>query len=136
LGVGKTTLVNVFREFLKKFRQGFLVNTASVISDSYCATGCLDTYISNKNGYTGKPVDLCIDELGREQIPAMHFGSKLNVMQYVLHQRYSLWQSGTALTHVTTNLTASDVLSRYDDFIFDRCRQMFNIINISGHSKR
>lgn len=136
IGTGKTTLMNVFREFLITFRRGFLISTAAEIANAYGVSGNLDTYLNNANGYSGKPVEICIDELGREQIPAMHFGNKLNVLQHILHQRYGLWQSRGVITHVTTNLTPGNVKSKYEDFIFDRCRQMFNIITIDGYSKR
>ncbi len=136
IGIGKTTLMHVFREFLVSFRKGFLVATASEIANVYSATGELDLYVNNTAGYSGKPIELCLDELGREQLPAMHFGNKLNVMQYILHQRYGLWQSRGIRTHVTTNLTADDVERKYEGFILDRCRHMFNIVTINGKSKR
>ena len=136
IGVGKTTLINVFRELMLTFRKGFLVTTATEIANVYSATGSLDTYINNANGYLGRPVNLCIDELGREQIPAMHFGNKLNVMQYLLQQRYGLWQSRGVITHATTNFDWRDIKNKYDDFILDRCRHMFNIVTVDGKSKR
>lgn len=136
IGSGKTTLMSVFREFLITQRKGFLLTSATGICNDYSLTGNLETYVSNANGYSGKPITLCIDELGREQIPTMHFGNKLNVMQYILHQRYGLWQSQGIVTHVTTNLKSSGVESRYENYILDRCRHMFNTISINGKSKR
>ena len=134
IGVGKTTLMSVFRDFMVTMRKGFLLTTA--IGNDYSITGKLDTYVANVNGYSAKPITLCIDELGREQIPVMHFGNKLNVMQYILHQRYGLWQSSGVITHVTTNLKPQDVERRYESYILDRCRQMFNTVSINGKSKR
>lgn len=136
IGVGKTTLMNVFREFMMTFRKGFLLNTATNICNDYSVTGNLDIYINNISGYSGRPITICIDELGREQIPATYFGNKLNVMQHILHQRYGLWQSKGVITHVTTNLTWTKTLDRYEEFILDRCRQMFNMITVEGKSKR
>lgn len=136
IGTGKTTLMNVFRAFLIKLRKGFMIHTAADITSSYSISGDLDTYVNNHNGYSGQPIELCIDELGREQMPAMHFGNKLNVVQHILHQRYGLWQRRGIITHVTTNLTPNEVKVRYEDFIFDRCRHMFNIVTIGGYSKR
>lgn len=136
VGAGKTTLMNVFREFRVTFSKGFLLSTAAEIACGYSESGSLDTYVNNAHGYSRKPITLCVDELGREPIPAMHYGNKLNVMQHILHQRYNLWQSRGVVTHVTTNLTAKEIINRYDYYVFDRCRQMFNIITINGCSKR
>lgn len=136
IGTGKTTIMNVFREFLIERRKGFKMSTAGEIASIYSATGDLDTFTLNITGYSEKPIELCIDELGRELIPANYFGNKLNVMQYILQQRYGMWQSIGLKTHVTTNLDPKDIKSKYEDFIFDRCRQMYNVISLTGKSKR
>jgi hypothetical protein len=85
------------------------MSTAEEIANLYGVTGCLDVHINNVNGYSGKPLELCIDELGRERLPAIYFGNKLNVMRYILHQRYGLWRSRGVITHVTSNFTPNDV---------------------------
>ena len=136
IGTGKTTLMRVFHEFGKLHRQGFMLCTAAEIASAYGTSGSLDLYTANANGYSRRPVALCVDELGREQLPATHFGNRLNTLQYVLQQRYTLWQQGEAVTHVTTNLCAGEVRQLYGDFIFDRCRHMFNIVTLTGKSLR
>jgi DNA replication protein DnaC len=136
VGTGKTTLMHIFRELMITQRRGFRMESAGEIACTYSATGDLDTYVMNITGYSGKPIELCIDELGREQLPATYFGNKLNVMQYLLQQRYGLWQSRGLRTHVTTNIDAKDVRDKYEDFILDRCKHMFNVVTIVGKSKR
>lgn len=136
VGSGKTTLMRVFREFRVSLQKAFRMETAAEIASQYSATGQLDLYIRNADGYLEKPIALCIDELGREQLPAIHYGNKLNVMQHILQQRYGLWQSQGVITHVTTNLSPKEVIDKYEDFIFDRCRHMFNIVSFTGKSKR
>lgn len=136
IGSGKTTLMRVFRELLLAQRKAFRMDTAAEMANLYSTTGSLDLYINNSFGYSEKPIELCIDELGREQLPAVHFGNKLNVMQYILQQRYGLWQRSGVITHVTTNLSPGEVIDKYEDFIFDRCRHMFSIVSFTGKSKR
>ena len=79
---------------------------------------------------------MCFDELGRETIPANYYGQKLNVMQHILHIRYSLWQSTGVKTFITTNDDPSAIESKYGDFIRDRNREMFNIVLLQGKSRR
>ena len=136
IGTGKTTLMRVLREFMIQQRKGFRMDSAGEIACIYAGTGDLDTYTLNVNGYSEKPIELCIDELGREQLPANYFGNKLNVMQYILQQRYGYWQSKGLRTHVTTNLDTKKLKEKYEEYILDRCRQMFNIITLTGKSKR
>lgn len=141
-GTGKTKLLNIFSAFNQRRYKGFKVYECMTISNEYAANGDLDKYTFSKGNKYGsqKPVDMGFDELGRETIPANHFGQKLNVMQYILHIRYSLWQSEGIKTYITTNLTAEDAGELYnglsDKFITDRCREMFNVVSLTGKSRR
>lgn len=76
------------------------------------------------------------DELGREPIPGVYYGQKLNVMQHIIHVRYSLWQLAKLRTFVTTNMDAEEVENLYGDYIRDRRKEMFNIIPLTGESRR
>lgn len=136
IGTGKSSLMKVFSEYMKLEFNGFKLHICDGISNTYSGSGDLDMYTNNQYGYIGKPVWMCFDELGRETIPANHFGTKLNVMQHILHIRYSLWQSRRLKTFVTTNCDPSQIESLYGDFIRDRIREMFNIILMQGKSRR
>ena len=74
------------------------------------------------------------DELGAEETLTGHFGTPLNVMQYILMGRYD--RRFGDFTHVTTNLTLEDVKARYEDRIYDRCKEMFNIVYLGGKTYR
>lgn len=141
-GTGKTKLLKIFSVFGQKRFQGFKVYECMTISNEYATKGDIDKYTYNQLGAYGgqKPTDMGFDELGRETIPANHFGQKLNVMQYILHIRYSLWQSDGIKTYITTNLSTDEVHNLYDGekdrFISDRCREMFNVVPLLGESRR
>ena len=79
---------------------------------------------------------MCFDELGREPIPSKYFGTELNVFQHVLHIRYALWQQTHLKTYVTTNLMPDEVQNIYGDYIRDRRKEMFNLIAVTGDSRR
>lgn len=136
IGTGKSTLMYLFSEYLKSQQNGFKIHICSRISTDYATNGNLDEYTYNSAGYCGKPVSMCFDELGRETIPANHFGQRLNVVQHIMHVRYSLWQQHGLKTFVTTNCDPSQVELLYGDFVRDRIREMFNIVVLQGKSRR
>lgn len=136
IGTGKSSLLFIFSELKKQLFDGFKIYICSKVSNDYAINGDLDKYTYNEKGYLGIPVDMCFDELGRESIPANYFGQKLNVMQHILHIRYSLWQSNGIKTFVTTNDDPASIESKYGDFIRDRNREMFNIVLLQGKSRR
>lgn len=136
IGTGKSSLMQIFSKFMIGQGNGFLIHICSSIVNEYSLHGGLDTYTYNKSGYSGKPSMMCFDELGREPMPATYFGQKINVMQYILHVRYSLWQTTKLRTFVTTNLDSLAVEELYGDFIRDRRKEMFNIVTIAGKSRR
>lgn len=136
VGTGKSMLMHVFSEFMKSLSKGFQVYICSSITTEYALTGNLDRYLENESGYINTPVPMCFDELGREPIPSAYFGQKLNVMQHILHVRYTYWQTTGLKTYVTTNCDAAKIEELYDNYIRDRRREMFNIIPVTGESRR
>lgn len=136
IGTGKSSLMMVLSEFKRQYFDGFKVYICAKVSNDYAINGDLDKYTYNEKGYLGYPVSMCFDELGRESMPANYYGQKLNVMQHILHIRYSLWQSQGLKTYVTTNDDPLNIENKYGDFIRDRIREMFNIVLMQGSSRR
>lgn len=147
VGTGKSTLMNIFSQYLRRYWNGttFKIYNCSTIANEYSCRDksddsnpdALDKYTYNRLGY--KPnlrVPMCFDELGREPIPAVHYGQRLNVMEHILHIRYTYWQQEKLLTYVTTNLGAEEIENLYHDYIRDRRKEMFNIIALTGESRR
>lgn len=135
-GTGKSALLYIFSEFKKKLRSGFKVHTANDIALQFELTGDLDLYTTNSTGFLGKPVNLAIDEIGQEPRQSTHYGTKRNVIQYILHTRYMYWQHDGLKTYATTNLDMKDIEEYYGAAIRDRIPHMFNIIPIEGDSRR
>ena len=147
VGTGKSSLMRIFSSYLRTHCNDstFKIYNCATVANEYASkartpdTGDdgLDCYTYNRNGYNReKRVPMCFDELGREPIPAVHFGQRLNVMEHILHIRYSFWQTENLLTYITTNLSAEDVELKYNDYIRDRRKEMFNIIALTGESRR
>lgn len=136
VGTGKSMLMYVFSEFMKSLQQGFQVYICSSVTTEYALSGDLDKYLLNENGFATYPVPMCFDELGREPIPSAYYGQKMNVMQHILHVRYSYWQTTGLKTYVTTNCDANKIGEIYGDYIRDRRKEMFNKIVLAGSSRR
>lgn len=135
-GTGKTTLLRIVKEFCREIRKrdsrgdiyGFrIVNVPELcgIYESKGRKGIEEYIVTSRQAF---------DELGAEETLTGHFGTPLNVMQYILMGRYDRRFGG--VTHVTTNLTLEDVKARYGDRIYDRCKEMFNIVYLGGKTYR
>lgn len=141
IGTGKSTIIQILRtyDFLSKLDDvgwfstgGFSIVSASLAANMYVSRG-LDGL--NKMTYNdAKPVTVAFDEVGREPYPVKHFGTEMNVMQFIFQTRYELRYK--CLTHVTTNMKPEKIADVYGDYIADRVNEMFNVIKIDGESRR
>ena len=84
--------------------------------------------------FTSDDINLIIDEVGREPMPAKYYGTELNVIQFILQLRYD--HRRDSITHITTNLKLEDIGQKYGAYIADRCLEMFNFIEFKGASLR
>jgi len=137
VGTGKSTLLKGLqkymnsidaRDILKDDRLGFFWKSASELANSYAGDG------QEKLLQWCSDCNLLVDELGREPRPAKHYGTELNVIQFLLQLRYDKRMEN--VTHLTSNIRPADVMPMYGDYISDRFREMFNLIEWSGVSKR
>ena len=140
LGLGKSMTLLAMRQYMNSvwarhehMRDDYRIKswwkTASELANIYAADG-QPSLIK----YTNQDVNLVIDEFGREPNPASNYGTKMNVLQFVLQLRYD--HRRTSVTHITTNMSLEDIEPKYGDYVADRCKEMFNFIEFSGRSLR
>lgn len=142
IGVGKSVLLKGLQRYYGKINRfcfgsnskhtGFKMVSAAEIALLYAEKG-----MSGIAQYTDRECmcNLGIDELGREPIDAKHFGTGINVIQTILQLRYEV--RNEFFTLATTNLDPNlDFVDRYGDYIADRVKEMFNVIEIKGTSRR
>lgn len=140
LGLGKSMTLLAMRQYMNSvtsrfdhMREDYRLKswwkTASELANIYAAEG-QPSLIQ----YTDHDVNLVIDEFGREPNPASNYGTKMNVLQFVLQLRYD--HRRTSITHITTNMVLEDIEPKYGDYVADRCKEMFNFIEFSGRSLR
>lgn len=142
LGVGKSVLmrglqiyegkINRLRFGCNNKKLGFKITSAAEISLLYAEKG-MDGIVR----YTDRErmCNLAIDEVGREPTDSKHFGTGINPIQTILQLRYEVRRE--FITHITTNLNPDKEFSRiYGDYISDRIKEMFNVIEITGATRR
>jgi DNA replication protein DnaC len=81
---------------------------------------------------------ICFDDLGTES-NLKYFGNECNVMGEILLSRYDAFThpelSKRLKTHLTTNLSASEIEQFYGNRIRSRLRESFNLIAFNNNSK-
>jgi len=72
------------------------------------------------------------DDLGEEETTVLDFGNKVCIMAHIISERYKGLKDG-CITHITTNLTRSQISEIYGGRIESRINEMFNIINLGSN---
>lgn len=77
--------------------------------------------------------NICIDDFGAEpEEKAVYYGSKLDVLQYVIEERYTKGLT----THFTTNLKPELIKERYGDRVHSRVIEQTNQIRLNDRDFR
>ncbi len=137
IGTGKSTLMALIKYFLQPGKRYQIKSTRDITfefeNEGYKVI----------NRYSKNPINLsytnpvsnifCFDDLGVEQ-PQKHFGNECNVMAEILLSRYDLFISKGIPTHLTTNLSASEIEEKYGNRVRSRMREMFNLVAFDKES--
>lgn len=144
VGVGKTLLMQVFSEYLKLTGNPNAFHNVSVTQmiNYYKQNEHLDLYTYNeasRRGYDAcQPANLCLNDVGLQT--AQHFGqdTKQLIMDF-FHARTEVYNQYSAKTHVTTNLTPSEIKAYFNNDEYGRLvdrLKFYNIIHMKGESRR
>lgn len=138
IGSGKTTLLRIVKKFCHDYgcrpgidpgkRYSFRISNAIEVCSEFSKGGypAIQQYIDSRCQ--------AFDEIGSESSPTGYYGTAENVFQYIFQQRYDKRHSG--FTHVTTNHNVSGIADLYSPRIYDRCREMFNFVELNGTTFR
>lgn len=134
IGVGKSTLMNLMR-FYEPAQTRFIFKSCRDVSFEFIKDG-YDTIqkYSNRSFKNHEPIVYCFDDLGTEN-NLKFFGNECNVMAEILLSRYDLFVSRKLVTHLTTNLSASEIETVYGNRIRSRMREQFNLIAFTKDTK-
>ncbi len=140
VGCGKTSLMNIMKH-LTKTEHKFSVKPCRDISFEFIQDGyeVIHKYSKDLRLKGGQPVAVkyCFDDLGTEN-NLKYFGNECNVMAEILLSRYDIFTTKKIQTHITTNLSASEIETHYGNRVRSRLREMVNLIafNKTIHDKR
>ena len=127
IGSGKTTLMNLMK-YLTPTEHKFYVKPCRDISFEFIQEGyhIVHKYSIGKL-YHAEAKTICLDDLGIEN-NLKYFGNECNVMAEILLSRYDIFISKNIKTHITTNLSASEIEKIYGNRVRSRLRSMCNLI--------
>jgi DNA replication protein DnaC len=134
VGCGKTSLLNLMKH-LTPLEHKFIVKPCRDISFEFIQDGyqIIHKYSIGKL-YQSEPRTYCFDDLGTEN-NLKYFGNECNVMAEILLSRYDLFVNKKIVTHITTNLSASEIEAAYGNRVRSRLRQMLNLIAFNPITK-
>lgn len=145
-GTGKTSIMRLFNRNKRACYE--LVGCKNLVkayntSGEKGGYGALTMYegpllvVKGEEYFYQEKLGVCFEDLGTEE-EGSHYGSKLNVMRYLIEMRYDAklpyW-----MTHGTTNLDVrdKDLMERvYGERAVDRMTEMWNVIYVGGESRR
>ncbi|WP_418264198.1 ATPase [Flavobacterium faecale] len=133
IGCGKTSLMHLIKPFVHP-KNDYKIKTCREVSFEFAKQGyeALNIY-TLKSVNQNKLPGYCFDDLGAEQ-QIKHFGNDCNVMAEILITRYEHFIENKAITHITTNMSATEIEKAYGNRVRSRLRQMFNLITFSSET--
>lgn len=127
IGCGKTSIMSLMR-FVPPPERKHIIKPCRELSFEFIQEGFEVIFRYSKMSFNNNlPKVYCFDDLGAEQ-SLKYFGNECNVMGEVLLSRYDLFISQGMITHLTTNLSASEMERMYGNRVRSRFREMFNLI--------
>lgn len=133
IGCGKTSLMLLLRHFMPQQNQ-FIVKSCRDISFEFIKEGypTINKY-SHSSFKNHEPIVYCFDDLGTENNLKL-YGNECNVMAEILLSRYDLFVCRKLITHLTTNLSASEIEAAYGNRLRSRLREQFNLIAFNNNT--
>jgi DNA replication protein DnaC len=133
VGCGKTTVMTLMRNAAKQ-NNNFIMKTCRDISFEFIKEGyqTIQKY-SNANNSFSEYRNYCFDDLGVET-NLKYYGNECNVMAEIILSRYDIFISKQVITHITSNLSATEIETAYGNRVRSRLREMLNLIAFDDKS--
>jgi len=130
VGCGKTSIMHLIRPFASPLSD-YKIKTCRELSFEFAKNGfeAINKYTLKQN-FQSRLAGYCFDDLGAEQ-QIKHFGNDCNVMAEVLISRYEQFIVNNSITHLTSNLSATEIEMLYGNRLRSRMQQMFNLITFT-----
>lgn len=127
IGCGKTTLLELMK-LIAVPEKKYLLTTSRDISFEFIQDG-FEVIQRYSKGIPGQHTrrNIAFDDLGTER-NLKYFGNECNIMAEILLSRYDLFIQNGFVTHITTNLSATELEDYYGNRVRSRLRNMCNLI--------
>ena len=133
VGIGKTSLMNLMKT-LTSTEHKFYIKPCRDISFEFIQDGYEIIQKYSKGKLYPDPKTICFDDLGTEK-NLKYYGNECNVMAEIILSRYDIFISKKIYTHITTNLSASEIETAYGNRVRSRLRNMLNLIAFDKSTK-
>ena len=128
IGCGKTSLMRLMC-FISEPKRRHIMKPCRDVSYEFINDGYEVIHRYSRRFSTRLESNIfCFDDLGTEK-NLKYYGNECNVIAEILQIRYELFTSRGLVTHLTTNLNASEIESAYGGRVRSRLREMFNLIS-------
>lgn len=138
VGCGKTSIMQLFQ-----YNQTNSFNIVSCREVAYKFANDGHSAISQYNNllyssnlkltFGQKEIGTCFDDLGTEE-EKKNFGNQVNVMADIILNRYDKKETMFAKTHMTSNLSVSEIEQYYGTRVKSRLVEMFNDVVFENNS--
>ena len=134
IGCGKTSIMSLMR-LVPEQKGKYILKPTREISFEFIKEGyeVIQRYTSG-NSMQNTTKNYCFDDLGTEN-NLKYYGNECNVMGEILLSRYDLFINKKIITHLTTNLSASEIEAAYGNRVRSRLRQMLNLVSFHPATK-
>ena len=131
VGCGKTSLLTLMKYLLPQKEQ-YPLSSCREISYNFSQKGYpVIQQFAGIHPFPSKP--FCFDDLGTEN-HLKFYGNDCNVMAEILLSRYDVMMRTRTITHITTNLTATELEKMYGSRVRSRLRSMVNLLAFDNHT--
>lgn len=126
VGCGKTSILKLIK-YLVPYQKNYEVIPCRNIVFSFNHIGFKAIEDFGESGF------YCFDDLGVEPL-GRFFGQDCNVLGEILISRHDLLLTKKIRTHLTTNLSATELEERYGERVRSRMKNLFNLVAFRNNS--
>lgn len=143
-GSGKTLIMNIFIDYLKAISQPnrnlYRETSIEQLKEYYKANNQLNyftnNFITSSYSVISKPFSLLVNEAFIYYNEKSYGTDISEIFNSFWMLRYEVFQNFGKLTHITSNLDVEDMKKTIDPILFDRVKEMFNIVLLNIKSWR
>lgn len=134
VGCGKTSIMHLMR-YISQPHKKFFVKTCRDVSFEFIKDGYETIHKYSRGHYSHtEHKNYCFDDLGVEK-NLKYYGNECNVMAEIILSRYDIFVAKRIQTHITTNLSATEIENAYGNRVRSRMRSMLNLIAFDKNTK-